>query len=444
MVEPVDIEACLRDHSVYEAEILKIFAKRVQSGRTSSDAGPGVSYYRAATDRRALAARIVKTIKAGDYRMSPVDLWFLERHGKVRPAHRPVFMDQVVGAVLFQLLTRNARAFGMPGVHSYLPGHSNLSAALAFSSFIRRYRRQAGARPPALHVLKSDFSKFGESLPMGPTAPLWKTMRQVADLGNPRGGVSDQTWSLIVDLVRPVICNPDGSSFTRAYGVSMGTPLTPLVSNLSVHEMDVYLNGVEGLFYARYNDDFILAHADLQTLQQVDVSLEPILARLGVTRKMEKERRVALSGNGMPSDADPAYEGGNRIDFLGISIACNGDLSPAPHLQARFVKRVCARIDGLAAGFAGETPLNRARRLVSATNVMLDVDSPFAVPGLATLLKVASSRGDLKDIDFRIARKIVQAATGRPGNRGFRQIPPKRLREEMELVSLVAMRNLRH
>ncbi|MBW8639837.1 hypothetical protein K1W69_21765 [Hoeflea sp. WL0058] len=443
MVEPVDIEASLQDRSVYEAEILKMFSKRVRSGRIAADAAPGVSYYRAAADRRALASRIAKTIAAGEYRISPVALWFLERHGKVRPAHRPVFVDQVVGAVLFQLLTRNARAYGLPGVHSYLPGRSNLSAAIGFSNFIHRFRKQAGPRPPALHVLKSDFSKFGESLPMGPAAPLWKTMREVANLGNPRGDVNDQTWSLIVDLVRPVIKTPDGSSFTRTHGVSMGTPLTPLVSNLSVHEMDVYLNGVEGLFYARYNDDFILAHADLQTLKQVDADLEPILARLGVSRKMEKERRVALCGNGMPSTADPAYEGGASIDFLGISIAYNGGLSPAPHLQARFVKRICSRIDGLAAGFAGETSSDRAQILVSATNVMLDIENPFAAPGLATVLRVASNRGALKDMDFRIARKIVQAATGRAGNRGFRQIPPKRLREEMGLVSLVALRNLR-
>jgi hypothetical protein len=41
------------------------------------------------------------------------------------------------------------------------------------------------------------------------------------------------------------------------------------------------------------------------------------------------------------------------------------------------------------------------------------------------------------------ARKIVQAATGRPGVRGFRLLPPRRLYDGMGLVSLVKLKNLR-
>ena len=48
-----------------------------------------------------------------------------------------------------------------------------------------------------------------------------------------------------------------------------------------------------------------------------------------------------------------------------------------------------------------------------------------------------------KDLDFRIARKIVQVATKRPGVRGFRQLPPAALYQDMGLLSLVHFRNLR-
>jgi hypothetical protein len=80
---------------------------------------------------------------------------------------------------------------------------------------------------------------------------------------------------------------------------------------------------------------------------------------------------------------------------------------------------------------------------VAATNVMLDTTSPFAVAGLSSILDTTTDRGSLKDLDFRIARKIVQVATRRPGVRGFRTLPPATLYQDMGLVSLVHLRNLR-
>ncbi|MDT5017116.1 MAG: hypothetical protein QOD39_3276, partial [Mycobacterium sp.] len=84
----------------------------------------------------------------------------------------------------------------------------------------------------------------------------------------------------------------------------------------------------------------------------------------------------------------------------------------------------------------------RARHLVATANVMLDNTSPFAVGGLSAVLEATTDRGVLKDLDFRIARKIAQVATGSPGVRGFRQLPPAMLRGDMGLVSLVHLRNL--
>jgi hypothetical protein len=48
----------------------------------------------------------------------------------------------------------------------------------------------------------------------------------------------------------------------------------------------------------------------------------------------------------------------------------------------------------------------------------------------------------LKDLDFRIARKIVQVSTRSSGVRGFRELPPAVLRGDMGLVSLVHLKNL--
>jgi hypothetical protein len=74
---------------------------------------------------------------------------------------------------------------------------------------------------------------------------------------------------------------------------------------------------------------------------------------------------------------------------------------------------------------------------------MLDLTNPFAVAGLSAVLDTTTDRGSLKDLDARIARKIVQVCTGRSGVRGFRELPPARLYRELGLTSLVQLRNLR-
>jgi hypothetical protein len=207
--------------------------------------------------------------------------------------------------------------------------------------------------------------------------------------------------------------------------------------------MDRAITAIDGVFYARYNDDFIVAHSDLDALREADKRIDALLGDLGVARKLSKEVRTTLSGNGQPCDAEPAYVGRNRIDCLGMSVSHAGTIALGPHRLSRFIARIVTRLDAAEPALTPLPILERARHLVTATNIMLDVDNPFAVSGLDALLDTTTDRGALKDLDARIARKIVQLATGTPGVRGFRKLPPAVLREELGLVSLVRLRNLR-
>jgi len=441
--EPVDIDRCLAEPRIYEDSILRIFTKRRQQGQAFAAAADGLTYFDTVAKRRSLARAIAHTVEHGRYRPDPVQLWFLETRGKRRAAHMPTFTDHVVGAALYQLLSRNARAYGLPGVYSYLPGLTNATAMRDLAGFVRAHRRRVGPKGPPVYVLQSDFDKYGDTLPVGPDAPLWPILRDVADLGSPSGEISGDNWNLITALARPVVRDADGAQFTRRNGLVMGTPLVPMLANLAVLPMDTAVLGIDGIFYARYNDDFILAHPDLAAIRAADDRITGVIGDLGVSRKADKERRTALSANGMPSSADPAYRGGNRIDCLGLSVSHAGTVAVGPHRLRRFIARVTTRIDGAAPALAQLPATERARHLVAAVNVMLDITNPFAVQGLSSLLDSTTDRGVLKDLDYRIARKIVQVATARPGVRGFRLLAPRVLYRELGLVSLVHLRNLR-
>lgn len=440
-LEPVDIDRLLMNPDTYEDTILRIYIKRTERGMGFNEVSDGVSYFDAATDRRALARAIAGSIADGTYRPQPVDLWFLETNGKVRAAHEPTFIDHIVGSALFKLLSHNAQCFGLPGVYSYLPRSTNVAAMGAFAAFVRAHRKRVGPRGAPLYVLQSDFEKYGDNLPLGPDSMLWRTLRDVASLGSSSGEIGTTAWDLVTALVRPVVRDSDGALFTRLHGIAMGTPLVPLLGNLAAVPLDKAINSIDGIFYARYNDDFLIAHADLGALHEADARIDGLVAALGVKRKVEKELRTALSAHGRPCTDDPAYRGRDRIDCLGLSVTYAGTVSVGPRRLRRFVSRVAARIDAAAPALSPLPIDERARQLVAAANVMLDPSSPFAVAGLAALLEATTDRGALKDLDFRIARKIVQAATGTPGVRGFRRIPPATLRGDMGLVSLVETRN---
>jgi hypothetical protein len=441
--EPIDIEAQLANPKTYEDTILRIFTKRSERGAGFSEAHNGVSYFSTAAERQSLAKAIARSVAAGEFRPQPVDLWMLETNGKTREAHLAEFADHVVGSALFKLLTHNARCHGMPGVYSYLSGVTNVVAMQTFAAVVRAHREKVGATGPPLYVLQSDFEKYGDNLPVGPDAALWRIVRKVAALGSASGEISAATWDLITALVRPVVRDSDGTQFTRLKGVAMGTPLVPLLGNLAVLPMDEAITSIAGIFYARYNDDFIIAHSDLAALHEADARIDSLVDELGVKRKLSKELRTALSGSGQPSEQDPAYRGRDRIDCLGLTVNHAGTLSLGPHRLSRFVARVARRIDAAGPALSQATVDERARHLVASTNVMLDVTSPFAVAGVSSILDTTTDRGVLKDLDFRIARKIVQVATGRRGVRGFRQLPPAALYGDMGLVSLVHLRNMR-
>jgi hypothetical protein len=441
--EPVDIDEHLADPKTYEDTILRIFAKRSERGLGYAEAYNGVSYFSTAAERRTLAKAIARSVSHGEFEPQPVGLWFLETNGKRRAAHMACFADHVVGSVLFKLLTHNARCHGLPGVYSYLSGVTNVAAMQTFAAFVRAHRDRAGPRAAPLYVLQSDFERYGDDLPVGPGAALWRIVREVAVLGSPTGEVSSGTWDLITSLIRPVVRDEDGAVFTRLNGVAMGTPLVPLLGNLAVVPMDQAITSIAGIFYARYNDDFIVAHSDLSAVHEADSRIDSLLGELGVKRKLSKELRTALSVTGRPSADDPAYRGRDRIDCLGLTVNAAGTVSVGPHRLSRFITRITRRLDAAAPAVSRLSLDERARHLVAITNVMLDNTNPFVVAGLSAILDTTTDRGSLKDLDRRIARKIVQVATKRPGVRGFRELPPAALYQDMGLTSLVHLRNLR-
>ena len=442
-MKPLNIDDLIASPDAYAAAIQKVYDKKSQLNRAFTEAHGGVNYYGTYLRFRSLARVMASTVAQGDYRCSPVGLRELRLRKKTRLAHLPTFPDQIVSSVVYRVISNNAQYLGLPGVYSYLPGTSNYLAMQDFARYVRNHRREVrDVRQRGLFVLQSDFEKYGDNLPVHPNAYIWGKLREVVDAGSD-DTVSDDAWALIQSLVRPVVRDNDGSEFTRLYGIPMGAPIVPMVNNLAAAPLDDLLANWDGAFYARFNDDFLFVHPERSVVIEADAKLDELLEPLGVRRHRGKDIRSFFNGAGLTRPGDEEFRGRNRIDLLGLSVSFDGTIALGPARIARIMAEVCRRLDLTAMALA-DLPLDeRARRLVAVANNMLTPGHSFAVSGAGAILRDTTDRNMLKDLDYRIARKIVQVATGQPGVRGFRQLTVHDLRERWGLVSFVKQRNSR-
>ena len=75
-----------------------------------------------------------------------------------------------------------------------------------------------------------------------------------------------------------MVRDEDGAELSRLRGVAMGTPLVPILANLAVVPMDRAVLEIDGIFYARYNDDFLIAHPDLAAMHEADARIDALLS----------------------------------------------------------------------------------------------------------------------------------------------------------------------
>ncbi|MCR9136239.1 MAG: reverse transcriptase domain-containing protein [Alphaproteobacteria bacterium] len=438
-MKPLNLDAVLADPDFYSDAIQRVFTKKNLHNKAFTEAHKGVSYYGAFLQHRSLAHTLAKTVSRGDYQCSPVELWMLRLRKKTRAAHLPTYTDQIVGSVVSRVISQNARIMGQPGLYSYLPGVSNYTAMQDFATYVRRHRHQVSdPRQRGLFVLQSDFEKYGDNLPVHQEAYIWQRLRDVIDVG---GAISDTSWKLVQTLVRPVVHTNRDSHFSRLFGIPMGVPIVPMVNNLAASPLDELLAKWNDAFYARFNDDFIIAHPDRNIVLEANHQIDGLLEPLGVRRNQTKDILSYFTGSGRHCDEDAEFRPCSRIDFLGLSVSFNGTMASGPKRITRFAREICRRLDRTANALTHMQFDEKTRHLVNVTNRMLTREHPFSAPGLKGILRDTNDRALLKQIDYQIARKLTQVATGLNGTRGFRRLPIRALRQRWGLISLVAERN---
>src|SRR5262249_980133 len=160
-----------------------------------------------------------------------------------------------------------------------------------------------------------DIRHFYELIPVDKDSMLWQ---KIDDLlfhvcGEP---IEFYVKKLYYDAIKPHYKALNGQYLQNNVGIPYGSPLSGLISNLYLSDIDFKMSVIEDLFYARYADDILIAHPDHDTLVSAAHHLIQEIKNLGLDISKEKEKWQYFTNVGK-KPFDDSFKGTSTLTYLG-------------------------------------------------------------------------------------------------------------------------------
>lgn len=240
----------------------------------------------------------------------PVRRTYLPKPGKteMRPLGIPTMRDRARQSLALLALEPQYEAIFEPNSYGFRPGRSTQDAVQSLRN---------GLKNNPKYVFDADIKGCFDNLLHSFILSKLNTCPVIYD--------QISSW------LEGKVIEPSGAIISPAKGTPQGGVLSPLLANISLdglenellnhYEYRMTLRGHSVLYnqgkatFVRYADDFIIAHSDLQFLQECITISEKFLAVRGLTISKEKSRILVTNKKHLCPNTD--YTEG--FDFLGFN-----------------------------------------------------------------------------------------------------------------------------
>jgi RNA-directed DNA polymerase len=236
---------------------------------------------------------LISSVRSGSYQPKPIKgINIPKPNGKTRLLGVPTVTDRMLQQALLQVLEPLFEPDFRPYSYGFRPGRNTHQAVLQSQKYINEGYH---------HVVDIDLKSFFDEV----------DHRILLELVYQKVKCR-QTMQLLRRFMRAPI-EIDGKLHKRRKGVPQGAPLSPLLSNILLHELDKELEK-RGLRYVRYADDFSIYVRSVKSARRVGNGIYQFLREvlhLPINREKSGIRRpltFKLLGYGFVS----SYQKGER------------------------------------------------------------------------------------------------------------------------------------